>query len=379
MKIVFVWLCLLIKASAYPTEPPPNAEEKKPCCVGPPRLLFKGYDSKHGINVYLFEFPPLKNGSTSKVKEDNVEHSSTTSEGKESSLSNTEDASQHEFSDTETNTPAYPSGFNVKPKTVNHLINVSLNSAGTKKRASIFPETSMNHSPANFYQNEVHLKTNSSSRSVAQNDTEKNREIKKTDITVGDEAKNTEVGIANGHIDVEGYYSTDGIILTDISDYSDIKITKQDSNVSFPSKDVENNNMLDCSATGGMCTNTSKYTERTQVINPTTLKEVQYSTGKSIESNANVTQSSKKHTNKAIRRQKKPITSKDKANKQPDQPKMNDKQTLAKHNTHRNAKHSSKQRQRYAHYDSTHNRYRYRHHHKQSSSESTSDSSQQFG
>lgn len=378
MKIVFVWVCLLTKASAFPTEPPPNTEEKKSCCVGPPRLLFKGYDSKHRINVYLFEFPPLKNGSKSNVKDEKVEHSNTTSEIKKvNSLSNTGDGNQHEVAVTETNTPAYPHGFNAIPKPVSYSMNVSLNSVEKKKTDSIFQETSMDPLPSNIQQHKLDLETKNSHITVVQNDAEQYEKVKKTDITVGDEPKHAEDGIMDGFNDVDGFYSTEGITLTDISGYSDTNVTKPDPNVSYPSNDVENGNMLDCRETDGLCRNTSKYPERRQVTHPTTHNEGPYPTRNSFEHNANVTQNSEIHRNKQNDGHRKPVTHKDKVKKQPNQPKKNDRQSLIKYNTKRNSKYTSKQ-QRYAHYERP-NRYRYRHHHKQSSSESESDSSQQFG
>ncbi|XP_040181765.1 uncharacterized protein LOC120915379 isoform X2 [Rana temporaria] len=347
MKIVFVWVCLLTKASAFPTEPPPNTEEKKPCCVGPPR-----------------------------VKDENVEHSNTISEIKKvNSLSNTGDGNQQDVAVTETNTPAYSHGFNDVPKPVSYSINVSLNTVDKKKRDSIFQETSMDLLPSNIQQHKLDPKTNNSPKTVVLNDTEQYEKIKKTDITVGDEARHTEDGITD---DVDGFYSTEGITLTDISGYSDTNVTKPDPNVIYPSKDVENGSILDCRETDGLCRNTSKYAERKQVTHPTTHNEGPYPTGKSFEHNANVTQNSKKHKNKPNEGHRKPVTNNDKVKKQPDQPKINDRQSFIKYSTKRNPKYASKQQQRYAHFDS-HNRYRYRHHRKQSSSESESDSSQQFG
>lgn len=320
-----------------------------------------------GLHVFFFFF-------VIQVKDENVEHSNTTSEIKKvNSLSNTGDGNQQDVAVTETNTPAYSHGFNAVPEPVSYSINVSLNTVDKKKRDSIFQE--MDLLPSNIQQHKLDPKTNNSPRTVVQNNTEQYEKIKKNDITVGDEARHTEDGITD---DVDGFYSTEGITLTDISGYSDTNVTKPDPNVIYPSKDVENSSILDCRETDGLCRNASKYAERKQVTHPTTHNEGPYPTGKSIEHNANVTQNSKNHKNKPNEGHRKPVTHKDKVKKQPDQPKINDRQSFIKYSTKRNPKYTRKQQQRYAHFDS-HNRYRYRHHRKQSSSESESDSSQQFG
>ncbi|XP_072259260.1 uncharacterized protein [Pyxicephalus adspersus] len=355
MKTVIVWLCLLSKVSTFPTEPPPNAKEEKPCCVEQPRLLLKGYDSKHGVNIYLFEFTPQKDVSKSNVKEENAKPPNTTSEGRRNS---SEDGTQNKFAATETNTPDYPQDF-VIPQRRNNLLTV--NTGGATVR-----ETPMNLSLANIHQNKLDTKNNISTKTITQNVTEMYRKVK-NDIEVGDEAKGSEV--ENSNNDVDGYYSTDLITFTDIPSYSDTKVTEQDPNLRFPSKDVGNGQIVDCSETDGLCSNTSQYTEQRTVIHPATHK-THYPT-------ETVTQSSKIQINKPTDRHTKPVTQRD--NKQPHKPKINNRQSPITYLIPRYGKGSSTQSQRYAPYDRSHYHLYYRHHHIQSSSESASDSSQQLG
>ncbi|KAE8630861.1 hypothetical protein XENTR_v10000992 [Xenopus tropicalis] len=63
MKKTLVWLCFITQAYSFPTNPV-NTEDEKPCCDDRPQLIYKGYDTKHGLNIFVFKFLPWKQEPT---------------------------------------------------------------------------------------------------------------------------------------------------------------------------------------------------------------------------------------------------------------------------------------------------------------------------
>ncbi|XP_068127208.1 mucin-22-like [Hyperolius riggenbachi] len=168
MKITLIWFCLLAKVTASPQEPPTDTEKRKPCCVEAPKLLFKGYDSKHNINVYLFQFPPLGSKPKAKVKDENGGYQSDTEsevkgDGTPNAPSGSGETNGH--SAVETNTPVYAQGSDVLGKTVSSLIDSTYNSGGEhKKNILVFSGTSMSSNPGNIRRHTSVLSTHSAPR-----------------------------------------------------------------------------------------------------------------------------------------------------------------------------------------------------------------------
>ncbi|KAM4706756.1 uncharacterized protein O3C94_000402 [Discoglossus pictus] len=71
MKLTMVWLCIIAEAYTFPTQST-NTGNGNTCCIGNPRLIYKGHDTKHGINVFVFEFLSSKEETTSKKAEDGL-------------------------------------------------------------------------------------------------------------------------------------------------------------------------------------------------------------------------------------------------------------------------------------------------------------------
>ncbi|XP_063788656.1 uncharacterized protein LOC134944016 [Pseudophryne corroboree] len=372
MKLILVWLCVISETFAFPTEPPPSVENKKPCCDGQPQLIYQGRDPKHGINVYVFEFPPLN--KETKMKDENAEYTT---------MKNLHigDGEQYEDTIPEANTPANTFEKIRMSDIQSDFINETTEVVDTEKSTfSISSEKPLRSTQSSIYMPDLDFDPINGQVTVAQDDSEMYGDSALGYILTGgsqaETTHNREVRKTNEHSD-NGYYSADGSTLTDILAYNDSDSGLQVPNVYFPSNNDEFNRTLGC--TDGLCGNASKYIDDL-VTQHTTNKDFLYSTMSipATVGNATIEQNTVNPTVSAKGRAKPTKTvsrSKDKGNKKPDKSKVNGKEPLKKYSTGRNVKFISKQRQRTVKHGGRRPRPQY---HRSSSSESDSDSSQQL-
>ncbi|XP_075058104.1 uncharacterized protein LOC142143819 isoform X2 [Mixophyes fleayi] len=351
MKFILVWLYIISEAYTFPTQPPPDVENRKPCCAGQPQVSDK-----------YVEYTTMKNGL----------------KGEENSLTNSGDGEQYKDVITETNTPSNTYGNNKMSDMQSNLINET--SEDTQKMIlSTFSEK-----PTISTQNTIHMPDLNSDTingqvTVVQNDAAIYEDsVVGSNVTEGSQEETThnrDVERTNGHSNIDSYYNKEGSILIDIPAYNDSDADIQDPNIDFPSKDDELNSTLGC--TDGLCGNSSIYIEN-PLTQLTTRNTFLYSNGNKpgTDGYAAGEENTVKPTSTWSAKATKTVsTNKNKSNKKPEKSHMNKKEPLKMCNTGRNVKYNSGHRQRFVKHGGS------RHHsksHRHSSSESTSDSSQEF-